>query len=47
MAYEKGGKVLEWKGGATSGTDLDALANCNALWLKTAPYRVGASADTR
>ena len=41
MAYEKGGNVLEWKSGATSGADLDALANCSALWLKTAPYRAG------
>jgi carboxylesterase type B len=47
MAYEKGGKVLEWKGGATSGADLDALANCSALWLKTAPYRAGPGAATR
>ena len=39
MAYEKGGKVLEWKGGATSGVDVDALANCSSLWLKTVPYR--------
>jgi hypothetical protein len=43
VAYEKGGKVLEWKGGAPSGADLDALANCSALWLKTAPYRSAAT----
>ena len=47
MAYEKAGKVLEWKGGATSGADLDALANCSALWLKAAPYRAAARAPPR
>ncbi len=47
MTYEKAGKVLEWKGGATSGVDLDALANCSALWLKAVPYRAGPSAATR
>ena len=47
IAYEKKGKVLEWKGGATSGVDLDALADCSALWLKTAPYRASPGAATR